>query len=201
MNASVTSEKPQAGTAGRAAGGVIFGRFMLPDHSEHPCRIGGITPDSAEIITDARIENGARIVAYIDEIGRVEGVAEAVRGEGFTLVFSLTPARREKIVRRLEWLSGNARGENAEQRRHPRYQPKDSKSAITLADGRSYPCEVLDISLSGASVRTHVLPAIGTHVMLGKTHGRVVRHHENGLGVEFVRPIDQNTLRRHIDGE
>ncbi len=180
------------------SGSNLAGRFMLPDQSERVCRVRNITPDDAEIITDAIVSQGDHIVAYIDEIGRVEGDVSGLFESGFRLEFKQSPMRRERIFRRLEWLRDKAAGRATDQRRHERYQPKDSKSVITLSDGRTYPCEVLDISLSGASIKTQVLPAIGTHVMLGKMQGRVVRYHEQGLGLEFVRPMDQNTLYAKI---
>ncbi len=171
---------------------------MLPDQSEHPCRVIEITPDHADISSTAELEEGMQIVAYIDEIGRVEGEALNVTPDGFRLLFKLTPMKRERIFKRLEWLRDKAAGKAHDQRRHQRYQPKNSQSVITLPDGRSYPCKVLDISLSGASIETSVLPALGTHIMLGKMYGRVVRYHEQGLGIEFLRPMDQNTLRAQV---
>jgi len=177
---------------------ILFGRFMLADQSEYPCRIIRITPDHAEISAVAELEEGADLVAYIDEIGRVEGTATHVGTETFRLRFKLTPMKRDRIFKRLQWLKDKAAGKTTDQRRHQRYQPRTSASAIRLPDGRSYPCKVLDISLSGASVETSVLPALGTLVLLGKMRGRVVRYHEQGLGIEFLRPMDRNSLRAQV---
>jgi len=198
VNVTVTTEKRDQAALKPTGALVLFGRFMLPDQSEHPCRVIGITPDYADISSTAELEEGMQLVAYIDEIGRVEGTAVNVSEESFRLQFKLTPMKRERIFKRLEWLRDKAAGKAHDQRRHQRYQPKNSQSVITLSDGRSYPCKVLDISLSGASVETSVLPALGTHIMLGKMYGRVVRYHEQGLGIEFLRPMDQNTLRAQV---
>ena len=177
---------------------ILFGRFMLPDQSEHACRLRNITPDDAEIISETEIGTGTHIVAYIDDIGRLEGIVTGCMPDGFVLGLRLPRAGRERIFKRLQWLRDKALGKAVEQRRHERYSPKDSKSVITLPDGRSYPCEVLDISLSGASVKTQVLPEIGTHVMLGRMHGRMVRYHDQGIAVEFVRLMEQNELDAQI---
>ncbi len=171
---------------------------MLPDRSEHACRLRNITPEDAEIISDTEIEDGTHVVAYVDDIGRLEGVVTGRMPDGFILSLRLTRVGRERIFRRLQWLRDKALGKAVEQRRHERYSPKDAKSVITLPDGRSYPCEVLDISLSGASVKTHVLPEIGTHVMLGRMRGRVVRYHEQGVAVEFVRLMEQKEFDAQI---
>ncbi len=198
MNTSAIALDLQSEASKGVAEAFLFGRFMLPDHSEHSCRVREITPDHVVLSSDAVVEEGMHVVAYIDEIGRVDGEVEAVDGERFTLRFRQTAGRRERIFRRLEWLRDKMQGKVSDQRRHERYKPRDSKSRIVLPDGRSYPCEVLDISLSGASIKTAVLPALGTHVMLGKMHGRVVRYHEHGIAVEFVRLLDHNTLRSQI---
>jgi hypothetical protein len=59
-----------------------------------------------------------------------------------------------------------------------------------LPDGRVYPCEVIDVSISGAAVKAEVLPALGTGLLLGKMHGRVVRYLENGVAIEFANKLD-----------
>jgi hypothetical protein len=46
-------------------------------------------------------------------------------------------------------------------------------------------CEVVDLSLSGLSLKTTVKPPIGEVITIGQVSGRVVRHHESGIAVEF----------------
>ncbi len=198
MNVNVSNVSLQDVAAETGKRFILFGRFMLPDRSERACRLRNIKPEEAEIISDVEVEAGTHIVAYIDDIGRLEGVVSGRMPDGFILALHLTRVGRERIFRRLQWLRDRALGRAVEQRRHERYSPKDSQSVITLPDGRSYPCEVLDISLSGASVKTQVLPEIGTHVMLGRMRGRVVRYHEQGVAVEFVRLMEQKELDAQI---
>jgi hypothetical protein len=45
---------------------------------------------------------------------------------------------------------------------------------------------VLDLSVSGISVKTDVRPPIGEFVLIGQMAGRVARHHGEGIGIEFV---------------
>ena len=177
---------------------VLLGRFMRADRSEHPCRARDITTETVRICTEAEVEEGERIIAYLDEIGRLEGVVEEIDENGFLLRLTLCQLGREKLQKKLEWLRSKARGEAREKRRYERFQPKDSRSCLMLEDGRKYPCEVLDISVAGASVKADVLPAIGTLVQLGKTRGRVVRHHAHGFAIEFVRLMPMEQLQRQI---
>jgi len=177
--------------------GVVFGRFMLPDMTEHPCQVTNLSLDGATFITDKVPAVGQQIVAYIDDIGRVEGIsADSVTG-GFRVLFSLSGARRERFVSRLSWLA-NKNAKTPDHRRHARYEPKDTSSNITLPDGRVYGCEVIDISLSGAAVKVDVVPSLGTHVMLGKMRGRVVRYLPTGIAIEFLRPLEQAQLQEQV---
>ncbi len=176
----------------------LFGRFMGADRQEHPCRVKALSVERMQFFTEAEMEQGENIVAYVDELGRLEGTAEQIEEDGFVLRLRLSSMMRERLEERLDWLRRKARGEGVEKRRYQRYKPRESKSHVLLEDGRSYRCEVIDISISGASVRCAVLPALGTRLTLGKTRGRVVRHHEEGFAIEFTRLLPMEVLKERI---
>ena len=175
---------------------VRFGRFMLPDMSEHPCQVTRIDADGASLAASRPVALGTLVVAYLDEVGRIEGTVVETGEAGFALAFNLSPGRRDRLAKRLDWLDSADAG-SIDQRRHQRHEPRDTRSQLTLPDGREYACEVIDISLSGAAVKTDIVPSLGTYVMLGKMRGRVVRFHETGIAIEFVRPLDPATLAQH----
>ena len=176
----------------------LFGRFMLPDMSEHPCQVHGISIDGATFVTAQAPATGQAIVAYLEELGRIEATsAEPVEG-GFRVKFSLTGARRDRLETRLRWLVEKNQNSSAEDRRHARFEPREQRSQITMPDGREYHCEVMDISLSGAAVKVDVMPSLGTQLLLGKMRGRVVRYLENGIGIEFVKPLDRTELHEQM---
>ena len=169
---------------------ILFGRFMLPDTSEHPCQVAELSPEGAVFLTGVEPTAGLGIVAYIDDIGRIEGVTgEAVEG-GFAVSFRLGGVRRERIESRIRSLLAPADDDEVQHRRDPRNEVASSASHITLPDGRIYACEVIDVSVSGAAVKIHVMPALGTPVLLGRMRGRVVRYLENGIGIEFSTQLD-----------
>lgn len=168
----------------------LFGRYMLPDMSEHPCQVTNLTNTGATFLTDKIPEIGLSIVAYIEELGRIEAISGKVVPGGFQITFALKGVRLEKLESRIKWL-GERTASGEEGRRHSRFEPRDSQSQITLPDGRVYNCEVIDISVSGAGITVDVMPSLGTYVMLGKMRGRVVRYLENGVGIEFVQPLDR----------
>jgi hypothetical protein len=177
---------------------VLFGRYMLPNRAEFPCRVDDLGPGGALFLSSGDGEVGDVIVSYIDEIGRIEARILAKQGEGFRVEFVLSEARREKLAAKLQSLLQRRRSGLPEQRRHPRFMPEDSKSSLTLPDGRVYPCEVVDISVSGAAIKTTVVPSIGTYVMLGRMRGRITRMLSFGIAIEFVRLLDGRALDDHI---
>jgi hypothetical protein len=194
---SAPALNPETSSGGSQS--ILFGRFMLPDMSEYPCQVTNLSVDGATFVTDHVPLGGQNIVAYLDEIGRIEAVsADPVPG-GFRVLFPQTGARRERLAARIRfYLDKSDDDSGASLRRHIRYEPKDNKSHITLPDGRVYQCEVLDISLSGAAVKVDVLPSLGTYIMLGKMRGRIVRYLDSGVGIEFVKPLDNAQLSEHI---
>lgn len=188
MNALAREAENSPGTGALKA--VVFGRFMLPDMSEHACQVLDLTLEGATFITSDVPPVGLAIVAYLEDLGRVEVISgEAISG-GFRVTYAATGMRLERLQQRIKYLMERADGA-PDQRRHPRFEPKDKHSSITLPDGRNYNCEVLDISVSGAAIKTDVMPAMGTYLMVGKMKGRVVRYLENGFAIEFIKQLAQ----------
>ena len=171
--------------------GIVFGRFMLPDMSEHACQVLDLTMTGATFITSDVPPAGLAIVAYLEDLGRVEVLSGEPVSGGFRITYAATGMRLERLHQRIKYLMDRASGA-PDQRRHPRFEPKDKHSSITLPDGRTYNCEVLDISVSGAGIKTDVMPAMGTYLMVGKMKGRVVRYLENGFAIEFMKQLAQS---------
>jgi PilZ domain len=179
--------------AGTKASGIIFGRFMLPDMSEHPCQVEDITMEGATFKTAKVPLLGQSLVAYLEEVGRVEAISAGPVDGGFKIKFSLQGARLERLQQRIQWLREKESGA-PDGRRHARYEPTEKVSQIVLPDGRVYNCEVIDISVSGAAIKTEVMPSVGTYVMLGKMRGRVVRYLDMGVAIEFVKQLAPTQL-------
>ena len=60
---------------------------------------------------------------------------------------------------------------------------------FTRANGDVVSCEVLDLSMSGVSLETVSRPPLGEVVLIGQMAGRVARHHDNGIAIEFMTPM------------
>ena len=172
---------------------------MLPDMSEHPCQVNELSIDGATFVTGHVPPTGQSVFAYLEEVGRIEATSGEPVSGGFRVDFALTGARRDRLESRLKWLTQKHTGGTPEDRRHARYEPRETSSQITMPDGREYPCEVVDISLSGAGIKVAVMPSLGTYVLLGKMRGRVVRYLENGVAIEFVKPLEDSRPADQID--
>jgi hypothetical protein len=183
---SALAQNIENATESNALMSVVFGRFMLPDMSEHACQVLDLTLEGATFITSDIPPVGQPIVAYLEDLGRVEVISGDPVPGGFKIRYAATGARLERLHQRIQYLAERAAGA-PDHRRHPRFEPKDKHSSITMPDGRSYACEVLDISVSGAGIKTDVMPALGTYLMVGKMKGRVVRYLENGFAIEFIK--------------
>ncbi len=171
---------------------------MLPDRREFDCRVCDISGGGMSIVAPEAGEIGDNIIAYIAEIGRVEGKVARIFEDGFALELNLTAFKREKMMRSINWLEKRNEFGLTTQRRHTRVVPEKKGSEFRLPDGRSYPCEVIDMSISGASIKVGVIPSIGTTVFLGKMRGTVSRHHSDGVAIEFNDVPDMGTLSDHF---
>ena len=164
----------------------LYGRYMLEDRTEHPCQVIDMSPGSALFLAEIIGEPGEKVIAYIDHIGRVEGVLTRTHEDGFAMTILASDRKKDKLAAQLTWLANRHELNLAEDRRHDRVAPRNPISILTLSDGRQYECRIVDLSLSGAAVEIGVKPALGTPVTLGTMRGRVVRHFEEGVALEFA---------------
>lgn len=169
-------------------------RLLLPDGAERSCEVTAIDPDSALVLAPLAPPPGTPVTAFIEEIGRVDGSAAEADERGFWVSFTFAGPRRAHFIRHLRWLVRRDAGVAAAGRRHTRFAPRDNRARIILPGGREQPCEVIDISLSGAAIRARVMPSIGSPVTLGRMKGRVVRHFEEGFAIEFLTPLERSDL-------
>ena len=49
---------------------------MLPDLSEHPCQVTNLSTTGATFLTGKIPDIGLSIVAYLEELGRIEAVSD-----------------------------------------------------------------------------------------------------------------------------
>lgn len=159
---------------------------MLEDRTEHPCQVVDMSPGNVSLRTERAGLAGEKVIAYIDHIGRIEGVITRTLEDGFAMTVIASERKRDKLAAQLTWLANKHELDLPEDRRHERVAPRNPTSVLQLADGRQYQCRIIDLSLSGAAIEIDVKPAIGVQVTLGTMRGQVVRHFEDGIAIEFA---------------
>ncbi|MBX3497280.1 MAG: PilZ domain-containing protein [Parvibaculum sp.] len=166
------------------------GRFLAPDGSEHECSIRDMSLGGIALSTDVAIEMGESVIVYLDEFGRFEGKIVRVYEGGFAIETAISGPRRERLAQRLEALARGEKIEVSARRSFARYAPGEAgleeSSVLTIDGGGSMPCRIIDMSLGGAQVAVEDRPPIGTEVSIGRMSGRVVRHTEEGVGIQFT---------------
>ncbi|MGD9784525.1 MAG: PilZ domain-containing protein [Hyphomicrobiaceae bacterium] len=176
----------------------LLGRFMRADRHEYACRLIDISIGGLSLAAPVEIEMGEQIVVYIDELGGLEGNVSRVFEGGFAIALKATRHKREKLAARITWLINRSELGGLEDRTHDRQTPSDGIAMLRLADGIAVRCNLIDISLSGASVATEARPPIGAEVHVGKLKALVIRHHDRGIGVRFSDIQEPEALKRHF---
>jgi hypothetical protein len=172
----------------------LQGRLMLADLTEFECKAVDMSPGDAHFQCTAFPKIGEKIIAYVDHIGRLEGTVIKLVDHGFIIGLQATERKREKLAAQLTWLANKQALGLPEDRRHERIAPTTARSELGLDDGRVYSCRIIDLSMSGAAIEIDVRPAMGTPVRLGSMRGRVVRHFQEGVAIEFASQISHENF-------
>ena len=172
----------------------LTGRFMTSEREEHVCRAVDMSPGGAALRCASVPPMGTRVVAYLDHVGRIEGeVARRIEG-GFAMTVKATPRRRDKLAAQLTYLANRSALSLPEDRRHARVSLSETATVLTLVNGTEIAIDVIDASVSGAAVATEARPDVGTPGFVGAVRGRIVRHIEGGLAIEFAQVQDADLL-------
>lgn len=177
----------------------LLGRFMRQNRDEHHCRLLDVSVGGASLQGPLTVDVGETVVVYFDELGRLEGTVIRRMADGFAMTFRATPRKREKLAEQLTWLINRNILGLPDERRHERIVPAKRETILHLPNGAKAMCTINDVSVGGASISADVRPEIGTEIVLGRLRGRIVRHHEAGLGIEFTDIQNQASLSRQFD--
>ena len=116
----------------------LTGQFMRQDRHEFPCATIDISPGGIAFESEVSGEIGERIIAYLNQIGRVEGTVARHFYGGFAIQMKLPPLKREKLADQLTWLANRQVLGMPEDRRHERIEPRNKGTTLTLPGGRQH---------------------------------------------------------------
>lgn len=176
----------------------LHGRLMCADFNEFECVALEMSPGEVLFKCGALPRLHERIISYIDHIGRIEGKVKKLNDDGFVISVHATERKRQKLAAQLTWFANKNELGLPEDRRHERIVPRNPNGEIRLADGETYPCRIVDLSMSGAALELEVRPDLGTQVILGSMRARVVRHFDDGIAIEFATIQPPQTLETYL---
>ena len=105
-----------------------------------------------------------------------------------------TPRKRDKMAAQLTWLANKDILNLPEDRRHERVVPDNRHSTVVAR--RRPPLQLQDHRHLAVRRRHRArCPAgAGTPITLGRMRARVIRHFQNGVGVEFTSAQEMLTV-------
>lgn len=190
----------------RAVKIAVSGSYTLPNWYDSngklrafACRTTRVSPFRMTVDVPVVGKIGDRLTSYFTDFGKFSASISDISKGSFLLELEMTRAMREKMADKLTWLEKRQKNAvTADARRDARIIPASPHSTLTLADGKTHGCFVIDMSLSGAAISAQLQPAIGTPLAIGACVGRVVRLLPNGFAVAFVQKQKRNDLETLI---
>ncbi len=142
---------------------------------------------------------GDRLSAYFRDFGNFDASISETQAGLFLLELEMTRPMREKFASKLTWLEKKLKEPGIpDLRKDARIVPTSPHSTLTLADGTTQACFVIDMSSLGVAVSAQMQPQIGTPLAVGACIGRVVRLLPDGFAVKFLEPLNRHELERRL---
>src|ERR1700689_1432541 len=118
----------------------LLGRYMLGDRREFPCQVVNMSPGGMALIAPVAGQPGERVIAYVDHVGRLEGVIARQFENGFAMTIAATARKRDKLAAQLTWLANRGILGLPEARRHGRNPPRNPIAPLILPNGDNLSC-------------------------------------------------------------
>jgi PilZ domain len=165
----------------------LSGKIFVPERSvEGDCKIVDLSPDGAGFKTACSAALGVRVVLYIDGFGRYEGTVVQRDRMRAGVHFACSDVKRAKIAVLIASFVDHGTLDATALRGTNRIRDTAALRNFKLSSGRSESCEVIDMALSGASLKTEARPDVGEEITFGSMTAVVMRHTELGIGVKFT---------------
>lgn len=175
------------------------GRYMLSDRVEHPCWTLDLSPSGVACRGLGNGLLGERVVAYIDQIGRIEGMIARQFDKCFALRIHAIATKRQKLEQKIAWVIEHHLSGRSDNRRHERIGPFHRRTTLKTPDGREYLAALIDVSIPGASLNVDAAPPIGSPVTVGHTSARVVRRFKDGIAVVFDNQLSAQIFTEIVE--
>ncbi|NEU14856.1 pilus assembly protein PilZ [Methylobacterium sp. BTF04] len=159
-----------------------------------------LSSERAEIFSSKNLtglDEGHIVNCHIDEIGSISGIIGEINSNFMTIVVQVSAPRRERINARLKWIKSREKY-TSEQRLNQRILPIQIDTLVHFHNIRDVKAQIIDLSMSGASLAISIKPDIGSLVTVGKRFANVVRHTDEGFAVSFRLPFSPVTFNESV---
>ncbi len=178
-------------------------RLLAEDQTEHR----GMSVDLSH--RGIRIQSGfipnkdERIIAYLDSIGRFEGIVVRRTDDDFAIAMRLSDAKLDRLKASIDMFFArhapnvpiSDRRQGADGRREfsrPDLVTNRHVNGMT-AEGECFLCNILNISLDGIEIETVARLAIGETLKIGMFTGVVIRQTTGGYTIRTRSVSDRKT--------
>jgi hypothetical protein len=180
----------------------LGGSYLLPrwyDCEGKPrtfaCRTKRVSPFRMTVDVPVVGKVGERLTSYFRDFGEFQCTISATMTSGFLMELDMTRARRAWMSEKLTWLEKKQKDANIEElRRDARFVPQVAHTYLTLADGSTHSCFIIDVSTAGVAISCEYDPQVGTPLAVGACVGRVIRKFSNGFAVKFAEKQNRDDL-------
>jgi len=166
----------------------LSGKIFLPaEDASFDCQVVNLSGGGAGVQCSEPPPLRSFVILYIDGIGRFKALTTRYVDGELGLQFIFSDDKREKLLNDILHfvMHGTKRGTKI---RRDKRSTGVKWGHFLRPNGDCVRCEALDLSLQGISLKTKVQPPVGEIARLGRVYGRVVRHHENGVAIQFLEP-------------
>jgi hypothetical protein len=164
----------------------LTGRVFCAEKGEAVrCTLVDISPGGAAVSCRHHLSRGDAVVLFVDELGKFEGAIVDHDGQRISIQFDQSKRARKRAMEKIA-LFKHGRPKEVPAMKAVSYAYDPVMSRFTWSDGRTASCEILDISLTEASLKTDMRPRLNDIIHIGLSSARVVRHHAQGIAIEFL---------------
>lgn len=190
----------------RAVEVTVSGSYSLPRWYDcegklrtFACRTKRVSPFRMLVDVPVVGKIGERVTSYFQDFGEFQCTISATLKSGFLMELDMTRARRAWMSEKLTWLEKKQKDASVQELRHDaRFVPQVPHSFLTLADGSTHSCFIIDVSTAGVAVSSEYDPPLGTPLAVGACVGRVIRKFGHGFAVKFAEKQQRDDLVRLV---
>jgi hypothetical protein len=162
------------------------------------CRAQSVSTTTLVLEAPLRGDLGEDIIVKLDDLGILYGRVERHTLDGFAVAIDASDNERQRLAARLDWMKQRRFHKIRDHRDTKRRLPRNTRSSLTLLDGRRLDAVIIDMSRSGVALTAELRPGLGVPVAVGRLLGRTVRHLETGFAVQFAMLRDDAALEAEL---